>query len=122
MKMNDERLDRIVGIVLRTGVILAAVLVFIGGVAFLTGHHQAPDRHRFHAEAAPFTIAGVWQGALQLDPSYIILLGLLFLIATPIVRVIACLAGFALERDWLYASISLIVLGCLLASIIASGL
>ncbi|HLK18871.1 MAG TPA: DUF1634 domain-containing protein [Bryobacteraceae bacterium] len=121
--MNDERLDRSVGIVLRTGVILAAALVLIGGIAFLVSQHQpVPDRHKFHPEATPFTIAGVWQGAIHLEPAYLILLGLLVLIATPIVRVITCLAGFALERDWLYATISLIVLTCLLGSIIASGL
>jgi uncharacterized membrane protein len=52
----------------------------------------------------------------------LIQLGLLVLIATPVVRVITCLAGFALERDWMYAAVSLIVLVCLLSSIIISGL
>ncbi len=44
MKMNDERLDKIVGIVLRAGVILAAALVLVGGIAFLWSHDQAGSR------------------------------------------------------------------------------
>ena len=121
--MSDERLDRIVGVVLRTGVILAAALVLVGGVAFLASHHQqVPDYQKFHREATPLTsIGGVWHGVFTLDPRYLIQLGLLVLIATPVVRVITCVAGFALERDWMYAAVSLIVLVLLLASLAGSG-
>ena len=124
MTMNDDRLDRIVGIVLRTGVTLAAALVLVGGIAFLASHdQQVPDYHKFHPEPTPLaSIAGVWRGAFTLNPLYLIQLGLLVLIATPVVRVITCVAGFALERDWMYATVSLIVLVCLLASITISGL
>jgi uncharacterized membrane protein len=124
MTMNDERLDRLVGVVLRTGVTLAAALVLVGGIAFLASHgQQVPDYHKFHPELTQLaSIGGVWHGALTLNPLYLIQLGLLVLIATPVVRVITCLAGFALERDWMYAAVSLIVLVCLLSSIIISGL
>jgi len=44
MKMNDDRLDRIVGIVLRAGVLLAAALVLIGGIAFVVSHHESGAR------------------------------------------------------------------------------
>lgn len=123
MKMDDQRLDRSVGSVLRTGVTLAAALVLVGGIAFVASHRQAvPDHRKFHAEPTRLTsIAGVLQGAITLDPLYIIQLGLLVLIATPMVRVVACAAGFALERDWTYAIVSLIVLAFLLASIVGSG-
>jgi uncharacterized membrane protein len=124
MRMNDERLDGIVAVVLRTGVTLAAALVLAGGIAFLASHdRQLPDYRKFHPEPTPLTtIVGVWQGAMHLDPIYLIQLGLLVLIATPVVRVITCAAGFALERDWMYAAVSLIVLVCLLASITISGM
>jgi uncharacterized membrane protein len=36
-------------------------------------------------------------------------------------RVLTCAAGFALERDWMYAVVSLIVLAFLIASIVGSG-
>ncbi len=116
---DDERLDKVVGVVLRTGVMLAAVLVLIGGVAWLSGHNQtSPDRRKFHDAPAQLThIGGIVHGALALDPLYIVQLGLLILIATPVVRVLVCAAGFGLERDWTYLVISLIVLGSLLYSI-----
>jgi uncharacterized membrane protein len=124
MKMNDDRLDRIVGIVLRAGVMLAAALVLIGGIAFVASHHEAaPDHRKFHAGPTPLaSIHGILDGAATLNPLYIIQLGLLILIATPVVRVITCAAGFALERDWTYAIVSLIVLVFLIGSIVGSGL
>jgi uncharacterized membrane protein len=124
MKMNDDRLDRIVGIVLRTGVTLAAALVLVGGIVFLSSHgQQLPDYHKFHTEPAALTaIGGIWHGAIHLDPIYLIQLGFLVLIATPVVRVITCAAGFALERDWMYTIVSIVVLAFLLAGIVGSHL
>jgi uncharacterized membrane protein len=121
--MNDQRLDGIVGIVLRAGITLAAALVLIGGIAFVASHDEAaPDHRKFHAEPTPLaSIHGVLGGAITLNPLYIIQFGLLILIATPIVRVITCAAGFTLERDWTYAIVSLIVLTLLLGSIVVSG-
>ncbi|MGD0298940.1 MAG: DUF1634 domain-containing protein [Bryobacteraceae bacterium] len=124
MRVGDERLDRVVSVVLRAGVILAATLVLIGGITFLASYRKAmPDHRKFHAEPTEFaSIRGVLHGALTLDPLFIIQLGLLILIATPVVRVITCAAGFALERDWTYAVVSLIVLAFLIASLVGSGL
>jgi uncharacterized membrane protein len=124
MNPGDERLDKVVGIVLRTGVLLAAALVLISGIAFVASHRQAaPDHRKFHAGPSQLaSISGVLHGAMTLDPLYVIQLGLLILIATPIVRVMTCAVGFALERDWTYAIVSLIVLTFLIGSIVGSGL
>jgi uncharacterized membrane protein len=43
--------------------------------------------------------------------------GLLLLIATPVLRVVFSLFGFASQRDWLYVALTLIVL-----SVLAVGL
>ena len=117
MNVGGERLDRVVSAVLRSGVLLAAALVLTGGIAFLVSHRQdIPDCRKFHAEPTPLSsIHGVVQGAIASDPLYLIQLGLLILIATPVVR--ACAAGFAFERDWTYATVSLIVLALLIAGV-----
>ncbi len=52
-----------------------------------------------------------------LEPLAITQLGLLTLLATPVVRVAASVVGFALEHDRLYMTITLAVLLILLTSI-----
>jgi len=114
---NDEGLDRIVGIVLRSGVMLSASVVLIGGMLWLSSHAPLPDHRKFAGAPDQFRhLSGIAHGVLTLDPLSIIQMGLILLIATPIVRVIACLAGFAAERDWTYAIISAVVLGFLALS------
>jgi uncharacterized membrane protein len=54
-------------------------------------------------------------GALR--PVGLAQLGLLVLVATPVVRVGASVAAFALEGDRLYAAITLVVLAILLTSL-----
>jgi uncharacterized membrane protein len=119
MNVGDERLDRTVSAVLRSGVLLSAALVLAGGIAFLASHRQGiPDYRKFQAELTPLSsIHGVVRGAFALDPLYIIQLGLLVLIATPVVRVLTCAAGFSFERDWTYSIVSLIVLALLIAGV-----
>jgi uncharacterized membrane protein len=53
----------------------------------------------------------------NLQPLAITQLGLLTLLATPVVRVAVSVGAFALEHDRLYAAITLVVLLVLLASI-----
>ena len=47
--------------------------------------------------------------------------GVLLLILTPVVRVLVVTVGLVLDHDWLFASISLFVLGVLLSSVYVSG-
>ena len=47
--------------------------------------------------------------------------GVLLLIATPVVRVLVVTVGLILDHDWLFASVSLFVLGVLLSSVYVSG-
>ena len=111
--MTDNRLEQIVGNLLRTGVVLAAIQVLAGGVWWLAVSGGAPvDYHQFRAGARGLH----WLGTLT-GPQRLILLGLLILIATPIARVAFSLAAFAIERDWAYVGITLGVLAVLLYSI-----
>jgi len=120
---NDTRIEIIIGTLLRTGVLLAAAVVFCGGVLFLVhNHHQTPNYHTFHREPARLTsISDIVQGAVALDPRAFIQLGLLLLIATPVARVAFSAVAFAIERDYLYVVMTLIVLGILLYSLFGSS-
>jgi uncharacterized membrane protein len=47
--------------------------------------------------------------------------GVLLLIVTPLVRVVVVTVGLVLDHDWLFAGVSLFVLGVLLSSVYVSA-
>ena len=47
--------------------------------------------------------------------------GVLLLILTPVARVLVVTVGLILDHDWLFAGVSLFVLGVLLSSVYVSG-
>lgn len=117
--MDDRRLETNIGNLLRAGVLLSAATVFAGGVLYLVRHHT--DRVSYHQFAPGGAIAqsfrGVLQSAAHLNSEGLIQFGLLLLIATPVARVALAVVGFALERDRLYAVVSLVVLVILCLSL-----
>lgn len=114
---------------LRAGVIAAAVLVAIGGALVLRhASSPVPNYTVFHASGGPVngtpadvpfhSISGVFSALHTGSGGSIIALGLLVLVATPIARVIFAIIGFSRERDWLYTVVSLIVLAILAFSLV----
>jgi uncharacterized membrane protein len=63
-------------------------------------------------------IGEVVSQVLALRPSGFLALGLLVLIATPILRVIGSIGAFVYERDWRFASLTTLVLVVLLVSLV----
>jgi uncharacterized membrane protein len=122
--MSDKRAEEIIGILLRTGVTVAAVVVFAAAIPYLIQHGSAkPDYHIFRGEPNQLRhIAGILKASMALDPAAIIQLGLLILIATPVARVVFSVIAFAEERDWMYVIFTLIVLALLLYSLSATNL
>ena len=121
---DDQRIERIIGILLRSGVLLSAIVVITGGVIYVARHgHSAVDYHVFHGDISPLrTLSGIFSGTLHLSGRAVIQLGLLLLIATPIARVVFSALAFAIERDYLYVAFTLAVLGILAYSLLGSGL
>jgi len=119
---NDERMERIIAVLLRSGVILSAAIVLFGGVCYLSRHgSEMPDLHVFHGTPESYrSVPGIIQAATQADCLAIIQLGLLILIATPVLRVAFSLVAFAMEGDRTYVVITSIVLAVLIYSL--SGL
>jgi uncharacterized membrane protein len=116
---NDERIENIIGNMLRAGVILAAVVVLAGGVLYVAKYgHRQPQYGAFHGEPSDLrNVSQITEQAISLHSRGLIQLGLLLLIATPVARVAFSVIAFAAERDWLYVVITLIVLAVLVYSI-----
>lgn len=116
---NDLRIEVIIGVLLRTGVMLSAAVVLFGAVVYLAHHgRDVADYLTFHGEPEALkSVTGIVQGALHMSGRAIIQLGLLLLIATPVARVAFSAVAFALEPDYLYVTITLFVLGVLLYSL-----
>lgn len=117
---TDKRIDELMGLLLRSGVTLAAAIVFLGGVLFLARHHYpATNYHVFQGEPQSLrTISGILSEAEAVKGRGLIQLGLLVLIATPIARVMFSVLAFCYQRDWKYVFFTLIVLGLLLYSLL----
>ncbi|MHB1426167.1 MAG: DUF1634 domain-containing protein [Gemmataceae bacterium] len=120
---SDERVEGILGNLLRIGVIISALVVFLGGVLYLMhdGGQDAPELGTFAPEQLrnPVHIA---RDAASLHALGLIMLGLLLLIATPVTRVIFSIAAFALQRDYLYVLFTLLVLAVLMYSMFSGYL
>ena len=116
---TDQRLEVIISVLLRTGVMLSALVVLLGGICFLSKHgHEQPEYHVFHATGDAYrSISGVIHAAGPSNCQAVIQLGLLLLILTPIARVAFTLVGFALERDGTYMVLTSIVLVILIYSL-----
>jgi len=117
---SDQRVEAIVGNLLRLGVCLAAGVVLLGGVHYLLHHGSAaPDYHVFRGEPAYLRgLGGIWRDARGLHSRGVIQLGLLLLIATPMARVAFSVFAFLRQRDWMYVVVTLIVLAVLLYSLV----
>lgn len=118
---TDQRIDQILGNLLRAGVILASSVVILGAVFFLVKHGgEEVDLRRFKGEPADLTsVTGVVADAFSLQRAGVIQVGVLLLIATPIARVAFSVFAFAVQRDKTYVTVTLIVLSILLYSLLA---
>jgi uncharacterized protein len=106
--------ELVISQVLRGGVLLSAAIIAIGIVWFylqmaITGHANL---------TYPTSLPGIVQQLAQGEPLAVVALGLLVLLLTPIVRVAISILVFALERDWLYTIITVVVLLILLVSLL----
>ncbi|MBL8798917.1 MAG: DUF1634 domain-containing protein [Planctomycetia bacterium] len=120
---TDERIDQMLGNLLRTGVVLASVIVVLGGVLFLM--HDGTQRHDysvFRGEPREYRQpTGIVADALKFDSRGIIMLGVLVLLATPFARVVFSLVTFAIQRDPIYCVVTAIVLVVLSYSLFYKG-
>jgi uncharacterized membrane protein len=119
IKPTDQQFEIFLGQLLRTGVVIAALIVLAGGVWFLAQAHGARREYKaFRGVPAELShMPAIFHGAVEWEPLAVIQLGILVLIATPVARVLFSMLGFALERDWMYVGVTAMVLALLLYSL-----
>jgi uncharacterized membrane protein len=122
--LDEHRVEQAIGLLLRTGVLLAAAVVCAGAALYLIRHGgERIDYRVFRGERADLrSVRGILAGALALQGRDVIQLGLLVLLATPVARVVFSVGAFALQRDWLYVGVTLAVLTVLLWSLAGGAL
>lgn len=121
MKFKDTDIQSLIGKVLRGGMIVSMSIVFLGGILFIYRHgHSIPDYKTFKGIPTFLQTPGsLINAALILKGQAIIQLGIILLIATPVLRVVFSTIGFVLEKDYLYVCISLLVLAIIFTSMIS---
>lgn len=116
----ERDIELFIGKFLRYGVVSASCTAFLGGIFYLYAYGGSkPDYRIFHSEPREFrSFIGVFRGLLNKDSAAIIQLGVIFLIATPILRVLFSAIAFLMEKDYLYTIITLFVFSMILFSML----
>ena len=120
---DDQKVEQVVGTLLQFGVLLAGIVVLIGGALYLGQHGREPvGYHTFVGEPPGLTsLVPILKGLVAIESRSIIQFGLLILIATPVARVVFSIVAFGMERDHTYILVTLIVLVILLYSLFLGG-
>ena len=117
MKMDKEtqeemnRMEIIIGKIMRIGVAIAAIVMLIGYLLLMFKHSTGYPGGTF-----PTTLTAIWQGVIQLKPYALMMAGIFLLILTPALRVEISIYSFFKEKDKLYTVVTTIVLIILLIS------
>ena len=115
--MTAARFNAMVSTVLLVGVLVSAALIALGLGGALAVGWEGSLRGLPATGAAPTDYSALLEGLLTLRPIAFAQTGLLVLLATPVLRVVASIAGFGLEGDRLFTLITLAVLAIFVLSL-----
>lgn len=112
---TEQKMETQMGALLRAGVILACGIMLAGGALYLMKNGGGHESYKaFRAEPAPLrSFTGIWRQTRAGSADGIVQLGVLAMIATPVLRVAFAVYGFARRRQWLFVAVSIIVLALL---------
>jgi len=116
--VNADRFRALVSSVLIAGVGTSAALLIAGFLAALAIGWTGSLTGAPAGGAARTDFSGVFDGLAALRPVAIVQVGLIALVATPVIRVAASIVAFAMEGDRLYVVLTVAVLGILLSSLL----
>jgi uncharacterized membrane protein len=109
-EVREQRdINEVVHSMLIVGLVVSTFLMVIGIILEIAHHQDLPS-------AEP-DVGDILTRVLALRPSGFLGLGLLVLLATPMLRVAGSIIAFAIERDWRFAGITFLVLMVVIASI-----
>jgi uncharacterized membrane protein len=110
--LTEHAVEQMIGRILQIGVLVSAIVVIVGGIGLLVRYGRSPANFQvFRPESSETsTLGGIIRGAAARDSRAIVQLGLVLLIATPVVRVALTVGAFWRQRDRLYVAITLFVL------------
>jgi uncharacterized membrane protein len=120
--MTIERIENLISHVLRIGVGVS-LLVIVAGTIVSFAHHPGylwsaqtlGPLTRPVGDALP-TVHSVLEGVLAGRCQAVVMLGLMLLIATPVLRVAVSVVVFLVQRDRIFVAITVVVLAALLFS------
>ncbi|MDZ8051314.1 MAG: DUF1634 domain-containing protein [Aulosira sp. ZfuVER01] len=120
--LSEQELETLLSNLLKYGVLLASNVVLIGGILYLMRHGSEPVNYQFfQGEPSEFrSPSGVIYAVLSGSRRGIIQLGLLLLIAIPVLRVIISLLAFIWRREFIYIVVTLVVLASLSYSLLGA--
>jgi len=116
------RMETVLSLLLRSGVGLSLTTVLLGMVISFARHPdytwspQALKQLTADDATFPRRVGEAFASAVRLRGRGVITVGVLLLIATPLLRVVASIVGFAFDRDWTYVMITSTVLALVLVS------
>jgi uncharacterized membrane protein len=123
-KASVHQTEMILGTLLRAGVVLSLAIVILGTVISFSHH---PDYASSPSELGRLTQPGaafprnlhqVVAGVKRLEGRSVVVVGLMLLIATPVMRVAVSILIFVHQRDWIFTAITSVVLMLLLLSFV----
>lgn len=115
-QFNDIDLSRSVGNLLRLGVILSVSTSLVGFIKLFTEGFEMPKNYEELESKTGNILGEFWISLWKFEGTAIIQLGILFLILTPLMRIIFALIGYLKEKDYTYVFISIIVLAVMTVS------
>jgi uncharacterized membrane protein len=117
-----HQVELIISTLLRVGVTVSLLVVVLGTIVTFVHHpdyrtSQEQLKRMTHPPAEfPKTVQEMWTGLREFHGQSIVVLGLMLLVATPIVRVAVSIFAFWYEGDHIFVMITSIVLVLLLLS------
>ena len=121
---KSRQVELIISHLLRAGVVTSLLVVVIGTFITFAHHHDYVSSQRelreltAHGATFPHTLDATMSSVARGEGRGIVIVGLLLLIATPVMRVAVSIIGFVYERDWVFVVITSTVLTLLLLSFV----